>query len=107
MFDTPELGIYFPGKKVIRRGSPQLLHRAKICQSNDNFADSNEIGRIYGVSPQRLEMMKHKSAEDLLKITRISTEDIPAKSTDNASDKTKIDRMSIDGDAKLVGTSFL
>lgn len=84
------------GRKVIGRGSPQLLRRA-----NDNFAESNEIGRIYGVSPQRLEMMRHKSAEDLLKITRISTEDIPAKSKDVASDKTKSDRLSIEGDAKL------
>ena len=52
-------------------------------------------------------MMRHKSAEDLLKITRISTEDIPAKSKDVASDKTKSDRLSIEGDAKLVSESFL
>ena len=46
--------------------------------------------------------MRHRSAEDLLKISRTDSQDVAAKSPEHTKDETKSNGMSIDGDAKLV-----
>ena len=90
------------GKRIFGKSSPQLQRHAKPSR-NDNFADSNEIGRIYGVSPQRLEVMRHKSAEDLLKLTKNNNnKEHQPKTPANVDNKVKSNGVTIEGDAKLV-----
>ena len=99
----------FLGKRLPGRKSPQMQCHAEASQSrHEHFADSNEIGRIYGVSPQRLEMIKHKSADDLQRLSRNNGIDAQSTATDYYDDKEKDSNTAIEGDAKLVSkTGYL
>ena len=69
----------------------------------ETFADSEMINRIYGLSPKRQGSTKHRSAEDLSKIT--STNDnnnIKATEPSKTMHRGKSCDGAIDVDAKLV-----
>ncbi|XP_065063081.1 rho GTPase-activating protein 18-like [Rhopilema esculentum] len=88
--------------------TPRSRHAHPKPRSN-NYASSEEIGRIYGVSPKNLEEMRHKSAEDLLKLTIEDNNNLVQHSSPlKTSCQSKNEATPIEEDAKLnIGTDLV
>ena len=86
--------------------TPRSRHGHSKPRSN-NYASSEEIGRIYGVSPKNLEEMRHKSAEDLLKLTIEDNNNLVQHSSPiKTSCQSKNETTPMEADAKLVSLTF-
>ena len=74
----------------------------------ETFADSEMINRIYGLSPKRQGSTKHRSAEDLSKITSTNgSNNVKITEPAKTMHRGKSCDGAIDVDAKLVGVMNL